>query len=69
MLATIGHWPYVGCIENDQRVNSMRMQAGLPLLAPTLAKARAQPAPPPAVIAARDAAELEFRRNVGWIVE
>lgn len=56
-------------IENDQRVNSMRMQAGLPLLAPTLAKARAQPAPPPAVIAARDAAELEFRRNVGWIVE
>jgi hypothetical protein len=55
-------------IENEQRVNSMRMQAGLPLLAPTLAKARAQPAPPPAVIAARDAAELEFRRNAGWIV-
>lgn len=54
-------------IENDSRVNSMRMQAGLPLLAQTLAKARAHPAPPAAVIAAREAAELEFRRTAGWI--
>lgn len=55
-------------IENEARINSMRMQAGLPLLAQTLAQARAQPAPPPAVIAAREAVELEFRRNAGWIV-
>lgn len=33
-------------IENEARVNSMRMQAGLPMLAQTLAKARAQPLAP-----------------------
>ena len=54
-------------IENEGRVNSMRMQAGLPPLARTLAQARAQPQPPIADQAARDAAELEFRRAVGWI--
>jgi len=54
-------------IENESRVNSMRMQAGLPPLARTLALARAQPQPPLADQAARDAAELEFRRTVGWI--
>jgi hypothetical protein len=56
-------------IENEARVNSMRMQAGLPLLSQTLAKARAQPAPSPGIIAAREAAELEFRRAAGWISE
>lgn len=56
-------------IENEGRINSMRMQAGLPLLAQTLAQARAQPAPSPAVIADREASELEFRRNAGWIGE
>jgi hypothetical protein len=54
-------------IENPGRINSMRAQAGLPLLAQTLAQARAQPAPPPEVIAEREAAELEFRRNAGWV--
>lgn len=54
-------------LENEARINSMRMQAGLPLLAKTLAQARAQPQPSPADQAAHDAAELEFRRNVGWI--
>jgi hypothetical protein len=54
-------------IENEGRVNSMRMQAGLPALAQTLAQARQQPQPPLEDQAARDAAELEFRRNVGWI--
>jgi len=54
-------------IENEGRVNSMRMQAGLPPLARTLAQARAQPQPPVADQVARDAAELEFRRTVGWI--
>ena len=54
-------------LENESRINSMRMQAGLPPLAQTLAKARAQPQPTPAEQARRDAAELEFRRAVGWI--
>jgi hypothetical protein len=54
-------------IENEARVNSMRMQAGLPPLAQTLAKARAQPQPPADEVARREAAELEFRRGVGWV--
>jgi uncharacterized protein DUF6624 len=55
-------------LENESRVNSMRMQAGLPPLAQTLAKARAaQPQVPPAEQARRDSAELEFRRSAGWI--
>ena len=56
-------------LENAAHINSMRTQAGLPLLAQTLAQARAQPAPPPQVIAAREAAELEFRRHAGWITD
>jgi len=54
-------------LENAARVNSMRMQAGLPPLAQTLAKARAQPQPTPAQAAKLEAAELDFRRTVGWI--
>jgi hypothetical protein len=54
-------------LENESRVNSMRMQAGLPPLAQTLAKARLQPQPSAAAIASNEAAELEFRRSVGWI--
>jgi hypothetical protein len=55
-------------LENDSRVNSMRMHAGLPPLAQTLAKARAaQPQVSAADQAKRDAAELEFRRHAGWL--
>jgi len=54
-------------LENDSRINSMRMQVGLPPLAQTLAKARAQSQPPPADIARQEAAELEFRRAAGWL--
>jgi hypothetical protein len=55
-------------LENQGRVNSMRMQAGLPPLAQTLAKARAaQPRVSREEQARRDEAELEFRRGVGWI--
>jgi hypothetical protein len=54
-------------LENEARVNSMRMQAGLPPMAQTLAKARAQPQPSADEIASREASELEFRRNAGWI--
>jgi hypothetical protein len=52
-------------IENESRINSMRMQSGLPPLAQTLKQARLQPAPPgdPAL---REAKEIEFRRSVGW---
>jgi len=52
-------------IENQGRINSMRMQAGLPPFAQTLAQARAQPQPP-GNAGTRAAAELEFRRSVGW---
>lgn len=52
-------------IENESRVNSMRMQAGLPPLAQTLQQARLQPAPP-GDPQARETAEIEFRRSVGW---
>lgn len=53
-------------IENQSRVNSMRMQAGLPPFAQTLAQARAQPQPR-IDHAAQEAADLEFRRTAGWI--
>ena len=52
-------------LENESRINSMRMQAGLPPFAQTLAQARTQPQPP-GDHAAREAAEQEFRRSVGW---
>jgi hypothetical protein len=52
-------------IENEARINSMRMQAGLPPLAQTLKQARLQPAPS-GDPAAREAKEIEFRRSVGW---
>lgn len=55
-------------LENEARINSMRMQAGLPPLAQTLAKARSQPQLTAAEQAKRDAAELEFRRQAGWII-
>jgi len=55
-------------LEDDSRVNSMRVHAGLPPLAQTLAKARAaQPRLSAAEQARRDAAELEFRRHAGWL--
>jgi hypothetical protein len=54
-------------LEDESRINSMRMQAGLPPLARTLAEARSQPPVPPAIVASRETAELEFRRHAGWI--
>lgn len=51
---------------DDSRINSMRMTVGLPPMAATLAKARAQQ-PPAGDPAKKAAAELEFRRSVGWI--
>lgn len=53
-------------IENPSRVNSMRMQAGLPPFAQTLAQARARPLPKVDHVA-QEKADLEFRRTVGWI--
>jgi hypothetical protein len=54
-------------IENEERVDTMRLQAGLPPLAQTLAAARAQPQPSRVSQVALDTAELEYRRQVGWI--
>jgi hypothetical protein len=55
-------------LENESRVNSMRMQAGLPPFAQSLARARGlQPAISEAEAAEREAVELEFRRNAGWV--
>ncbi|HET9864315.1 MAG TPA: DUF6624 domain-containing protein [Steroidobacteraceae bacterium] len=55
-------------LENESRVNSMRMQAGLPPFAQSLARARSlQPAISEAQAAEREAADLEFRRTAGWI--
>ena len=54
-------------LENEARVSSMRAQAGLPPMAKTIALARAQPQLSIADQAARDAADLEFRRTVGWV--
>ncbi len=53
-------------IENQSRVNSMRMQAGLPPFAQTLAQARARPLPKIDHVA-QEKADLEFRRSAGWI--
>jgi hypothetical protein len=56
-------------LENEARVNSMRMQAGLPPFAQSLARARSlQPAISAAQAAEREAEELEFRRAAGWIL-
>jgi hypothetical protein len=47
----------------------MRMQAGLPPFAQSLARARSlQPAISAAQAAEREAEELEFRRAAGWIL-
>jgi hypothetical protein len=55
-------------LENESRVNSMRMQVGLPPFAPSLTKARGRQAAISAQEAAeRAAVELEFRRNAGWL--
>jgi hypothetical protein len=60
-----GFTPHV--LEDDSRVNSMRMQAGLPPIAQTLAQANAQPQPANVDYAAREAAEKEWRKQVGWL--
>jgi hypothetical protein len=55
-------------LENASRVNSMRVHAGLPPLAQTIAKARAAQPPLSAEESSRlESAELEFRRAAGWI--
>lgn len=56
-------------LEDQSSVNSMRMQVGLPPLAQALTLARSQPLPPAETAAAREAAELEFRRSSGWIFD
>jgi hypothetical protein len=54
-------------LEDEARVEEWRQEAGLPPLAEVLARARANPPPVPRDQAAKDAAELRWRREVGWL--
>jgi hypothetical protein len=54
-------------LEDASRVEEWRREAGLPPLAEVLAAARANPPPGPRDAAAMEAAELAWRRAVGWI--
>jgi hypothetical protein len=54
-------------LEDAGRVEEWRRELGLPPLAEIVSRARAHPPPEPRDRAATDAAELEWRRAVGWI--
>jgi len=54
-------------LEDAAKVESWRKEAGLPELAAILARARAHPPPKPADQTLYDAAELRWRREVGWL--
>jgi hypothetical protein len=54
-------------LEDESRVEEWREEVGLPPLAEILAQARANPPPAPRDQAAQEAAELRWRREVGWI--
>jgi uncharacterized protein DUF6624 len=54
-------------LEDAERVEEWRREIGLPALAEILARARENPPPLPADRAAKEAAELAWRRSVGWI--
>ena len=54
-------------LEDASKVEAWRKEAGLPELAPIIAQARAHPPPQPGDKALYDAAELRWRREVGWL--
>jgi hypothetical protein len=56
-------------LENAKHVEEWRSEVGLPPLAEILARSRENPPPPPADRAAKEIAELQWRRSVGWISE
>jgi hypothetical protein len=60
-----GPQPYP--LEDAARVEEWCRDLGLPPLADVLARAQATPPPKPRDQAAKDAAELAWRREVGWI--
>ena len=53
-------------IDEPERVEFLRAEAGLPPLAEVLAKAQPDPPMSPEQKAAKAAAELEWRKRVGW---
>ncbi len=55
-------------LEDPAGVEERRREVGLPPLAEVVAQARANPPPEPRDQAAKDAAELRWRRDVGWLV-
>jgi len=54
-------------LEDAARVEEWRREVGLPTLAQVVSRARANPPPPARDQAVKDAAELAWRRAVGWI--
>lgn len=54
-------------LEDPARVEEWRQEAGLPKLGELLSGLREEPPPTAEEIAAREAAELEWRRRVGWL--
>ena len=54
-------------LEDASQVEQWRQEVGLPRLGELLSGIREEPPPTADEIAARDAAELEWRRKVGWI--
>jgi hypothetical protein len=54
-------------LEDESRVEGWRGEIGLPSLAEIIAESRANPPPKPQNQEAKDLAEIEWRRSVGWI--
>ena len=54
-------------LEDPARVEEWRQEVGLPRLGELLSGLREEPPPTAEEIAAREAAELEWRRRVGWL--
>lgn len=54
-------------LENPAGVEALRAEVGLPPLADALAQAQLHPPLLPAAQSAKDAAEREWRRKVGWL--
>jgi hypothetical protein len=59
--------PQVHELEDASQVDAWRKEAGLPAIAIVLARAQADPLPTPLEHEARRAAELRWRRKVGWV--
>jgi hypothetical protein len=59
--------PQPHALEDPAQVDAWRQEVGLPPLAVALNRAQADPLPSPEQYAAKEAAGLRWRRNVGWV--